>query len=98
MVILNRYIKSELQGNYSHNVQLDLTDSALAQIVIDSKEESGNVLTCIMINILFSISLGMLVTIHRGEMVMKTTNVFIFFTGQAEWSLKTKTLKWHGNR
>lgn len=31
MVILNRYVKSELHGNYSSNVQLDLTDSALAQ-------------------------------------------------------------------
>lgn len=31
MVILNRYIKSELQGNYSSNVQLDLTDSVLVQ-------------------------------------------------------------------
>lgn len=31
MVILNRYMKSELQGNYSSNVQLDLTDSVLAQ-------------------------------------------------------------------
>lgn len=97
MVILNRYIKSELQGNYSSNVQLDLTVH-LFRVIIDSKEELGDVLTCIMIINLSRISLGMPVITQRVWEEIKTAKLFISLSEQAEWWMETQTLEWKGKR
>lgn len=56
----------------------------LLKVRIDSKEELGDVLPCIMIIILSSISLGMPVTIHRDWVMLKTAKVVAFLTGQAK--------------